>query len=122
MLSMADFKVKFQNDNESFDADFQNVQTITVGENAGQNGATFYPSVSADGVLSWTNDRGLPNPAPVNIKGNAPVRGVDYYTQEDVEYIINAVLAALGGGSGGETDDYNTAELDKAILDTMILE
>lgn len=35
----------------------------------GQNGATFIPSVSADGVISWTNDRELPNPAPVNIKG-----------------------------------------------------
>lgn len=34
-----------------------------------ENGATFTPSVSEDGVLSWTNDRGLPNPEPVNIKG-----------------------------------------------------
>ena len=35
----------------------------------GMNGATFYPSVSEDGVISWTNDRELENPAPVNIKG-----------------------------------------------------
>lgn len=35
----------------------------------GENGATFTPSVSSDGVLSWTNDKGLENPAPVNIKG-----------------------------------------------------
>ena len=35
----------------------------------GQNGATFIPSVSTDGVISWTNDRNLPNPNPVNIKG-----------------------------------------------------
>ena len=33
------------------------------------NGATFTPSVSADGVLSWTNDHSLENPDPVNIKG-----------------------------------------------------
>ena len=32
-------------------------------------GATFTPSVSADGTLSWTNDKGLANPAPVNVKG-----------------------------------------------------
>lgn len=32
-------------------------------------GATFTPSVSADGTLSWTNDGGLPNPQSVNIKG-----------------------------------------------------
>lgn len=35
----------------------------------GQNGATFYPSVSSDGLLTWTNDRNLPNPEPVNIRG-----------------------------------------------------
>lgn len=35
----------------------------------GANGATFTPSVSEDGVLSWTNDKGLPNPEPVDVKG-----------------------------------------------------
>lgn len=63
----------------------------------GQSGATFVPSVSAEGVISWTNDRELPNPAPVNIKGAkgdkgaagkngtngkdgyTPVKGVDYF-------------------------------------------
>lgn len=36
---------------------------------AGSTGATFTPSVSPDGVISWTNDKELPNPDPVNIKG-----------------------------------------------------
>lgn len=35
----------------------------------GKNGSTFTPSVSEDGTLSWTNDGGLDNPEPVNIKG-----------------------------------------------------
>ena len=35
----------------------------------GENGATFTPSVSTDGILSWTNDKGLENPPSVNIKG-----------------------------------------------------
>lgn len=35
----------------------------------GEDGATFTPAVSEDGVLSWSNDRGLPNPEPVSIKG-----------------------------------------------------
>lgn len=35
----------------------------------GTNGVTFTPHLSADGILSWTNDGGLTNPAPVNIKG-----------------------------------------------------
>ena len=33
--------------------------------------ATFTPSVSEDGTLSWTNNKGLPNPDPVNIMGPA---------------------------------------------------
>lgn len=40
---------------------------------AGKNGVTFMPSVSEAGVLSWTNDGGLANPDPVNIKGDAAV-------------------------------------------------
>ena len=35
----------------------------------GQDGTTFTPSISADGILSWTNDGGKENPASVNIKG-----------------------------------------------------
>lgn len=35
----------------------------------GADGTTFTPSVSAAGVLSWTNDGGKANPAPVNLKG-----------------------------------------------------
>ena len=33
------------------------------------DGTTFIPSVSEEGIISWTNDGGLPNPEPVNIKG-----------------------------------------------------
>lgn len=35
----------------------------------GDDGATFTPSVSAEGVISWTNDGGRTNPTPINIKG-----------------------------------------------------
>lgn len=42
---------------------------LTGGGGAGQNGATFIPHVSLEGVISWTNDKDLPNPDPVNIKG-----------------------------------------------------
>lgn len=37
--------------------------------NPGETGATFTPSVSDAGLISWTNDKGLPNPSPVYIKG-----------------------------------------------------
>lgn len=35
----------------------------------GQSGATFTPYVSDDGIISWRNDAGLPNPESQNIKG-----------------------------------------------------
>lgn len=35
----------------------------------GVKGTTFIPSVSSDGVISWTNDGNLPNPKPMNIAG-----------------------------------------------------
>ena len=43
-------------------------KTINIGAK-GDDGATFIPSVSDDGVISWTNDKELPNPEPVNVKG-----------------------------------------------------
>ena len=37
--------------------------------NDGAKGVTFIPAVENDGKLSWSNDGGLDNPSPVNIKG-----------------------------------------------------
>ena len=37
------------------------------GGGTGEDGATFTPSISDDGVLSWTNDKGLNNPASVDL-------------------------------------------------------
>ena len=33
------------------------------------HGTTFFPTVSAEGVLSWTNDGNQLNPTPVSIRG-----------------------------------------------------
>lgn len=47
------------------------------------NGYTFTPSVSPEGVISWSNNGNLPNPDPVNIKGpqgpqgNTGPQGID---------------------------------------------
>lgn len=40
------------------------------------DGATFLPQVSEDGLISWTNDKGLVNPLTVNIKGEKGNDGV----------------------------------------------
>lgn len=63
--------VPFSENGGRFNTNFGETSVI----HDGQNGATFYPSVSDDGVISWTNDRDLPNPPPVNIKGEKGDRG-----------------------------------------------
>lgn len=52
-------------------ADFESKAT-----NGYFDGATFVPAVSEEGVLSWTNDKNLSNPASVSIKGEKGNDGV----------------------------------------------
>ena len=98
---------------------------------AGNAGVTYTPSVSEDGVISWTNNGGLPNPEPVNIMGprgadgkdgangkdgkdgvngndgedgadgKTPVKGTDYWTAADKAAMVSDVLAALPTWNGG---------------------
>lgn len=65
----------------------------------GSNGVTFTPTVSSAGVISWTNDGGLPNPESVNIKGPA---GQDGINGQD-----GAPGAAAGFGTPTATVDAN---------------
>ena len=66
---------------------------IGSGGGSGENGATFTPSVSEAGVISWTNNKGLPNPAPVNIKG--PQGPAYTLTAADKAEIVSAVLGEM---------------------------
>ena len=50
------------------DPDLFNVGMSGSGGGTGLGG-TFTPSVSEDGIISWTNDNMLTNPEPVNVKG-----------------------------------------------------
>lgn len=60
----------------------------------GLTGPVFTPSVSAAGVISWTNNGGLPNPTSRNITGP---QGVSITGTERVS----------GTGAPGTTDTYN---------------
>ncbi len=86
------------------------------GGSEAKSGVTFTPTVSADGIISWTNDGGLDNPTPVNIKGPAgtngkdgqpgadgytPVKGTDYWTAADKAEMVSDVLASLPTWNGG---------------------
>lgn len=106
---------KFEAEGESFNACFEQLNSAfnaefsaSGGGQDGKDGATFTPSVSEDGVISWTNDRDLPNPDPINIKGEngvTPVKGIDYFTEEDVQEIAEraAEMVDVPEGGGGVT-------------------
>ena len=75
---------------------------------AGADGGYYIPAVDSDGNLTWTASQSdMPEVAGANIKGPkgdtgpagadgaTPVRGVDYWTEEDQAAMVNAVLDAL---------------------------
>ena len=64
-------KAKLQN----IDSELQSLINKATTLSNRENGATFTPAVSVDGVISWTNDKGLENPDPVNIKGEKGDKG-----------------------------------------------
>lgn len=99
------FDLKFIENESDLKMKFGNTQMI----NEGQNGATFTPSVSVDGVISWTNDKGLENPAPVNIKGkNGKDAIIDqtYNPESENAQSGKAVAEALVNVGGGGGSDY----------------
>lgn len=99
-----------------------NAGTVIKGDR-GDDGATFTPVIDESGNLSWSNNANLDNPITINIMGpigpkgekgdtgNAgpkgdkgdsgytPVKGVDYFTDEDKTELINTILASLPNAS-----------------------
>ena len=68
---------------------------------SGEDGATFTPSIDANGNLSWSNNKGLSNPETVNIKGDSgetPERGVHYWTETDISEIKSYLDDVIIGG------------------------
>lgn len=100
----------------------------------GSAGATFTPHISPDGILSWTNDMDLTNPEPICIRGmdgapgpagpagsqgpqgaegpagqpgadgRTPVKGVDYFTDEEIAAMHSGLLTRDGGTMNGSLD------------------
>ena len=81
------------------------VTSILNSGGPGENGATFIPSVSEEGVISWTNDKGLENPEPVNIKGIDGLDGMDGVGISNIE-------KTNGTGAAGTTDTYTITMTD----------
>ena len=70
-------------------------------------GATFTPSVDANGNLSWTNDKGRDNPATVNIKGPKGDAGA-------------AGVPGAAGVDGKDGSDYVLTSADRAEIAEMV--
>lgn len=82
----------------------QNV--IEMRDSGAFDGATFTPTVDSDGNISWTNDRGRPNPETVNITGPNGVSPVITITRLQGGYRLTI------------TDIEGTKSFD--IMDTIV--
>lgn len=73
----------------------QNVLNGVDGANGtnGTNGTTFTPSVSNAGVISWTNNGGLPNPASVDLASAAQGVFFAVYNVTTTAEILAAIQA-----------------------------
>ena len=54
-------------DNDNVTITMNDGRVIELGRVSGASGVTFIPHISDDMILSWTNDGGLENPAPVDL-------------------------------------------------------
>lgn len=101
-----------------------NAGTITAPQGPnGANGVTFTPSVSAAGVLSWTNNGGLANPSPINIKG--PKGDDAIITASDVENwgftknkgTVTYVAVKMNGTIKGKVTSSGEIDLGTVLTD-----
>lgn len=83
---------------------------VSQGQLKGDTGAVFIPSVSDEGVLSWSNDGGLENPAPKNIRGP---RGETGERGKAFEYsdFTSEQLEALRGPAGNTGNPGASADI-----------
>ena len=92
----------------------------------GKDGSTFTPSVSEDGTLSWTNDGGLDNPEPVNIKGpkgdkgekgdTPDTSGLQPKTDEALQTTDKTIVGGINEVNG-KADDAPTLALRKLYIE-----
>ena len=96
-------------------------------DNGEFDGATFTPSVSEAGLLSWTNDKGLPNPQSVNIKGpkGDPGSGGGYeppaggIPASDLSTDVQSALAKANSALQEVPSTYRTASAQDEIDNTQ---
>lgn len=82
----------------------------------GDDGATFIPSVSEEGIINWTNDKGYVNPLPIKIKGED---GATPHIDPDTKtWVINGVDTGILAET---TKDYDMLENKPSINGTVLM-
>lgn len=84
-----------------------------------QNVNVFVPSVT-ENILSWTNEAGLDNPDPVNIKGEQGKHGTDGANGKDGAAATVAIGTVTTGEPGTTASVINVGTDTAAVLDIMI--
>jgi hypothetical protein len=84
-----------------------------------QNVNVFVPSVT-ENILSWTNKAGLPNPDPVNIKGEQGKHGTDGANGKDGAAATVAIGTVTTGEPGTTASVTNVGTDTAAVLDITI--
>lgn len=75
----------------------------------GRRGPYYTPVLAADGTLSWVNNGGLPNPAPVNIAG-PPGQGLE------IQGVVETVQQLPTGAAQGDVWLVGTASPYEAFI------
>lgn len=92
------------------------------------DGATFTPHVSEAGILSWTNDKNLPNPDPIDLKefvvdpGDIPVTTMEIVTSEDAVDNVNSDEKLITpAGVKRIVDEYGAQNIDELLPEPIQL-
>lgn len=100
---------------------------VSQGQLKGDTGAVFTPNVSDEGVLSWSNDGGLDNPAPMNIRGPQGEKGdtgeaftYDDFTPEQLESLRGPQgNPGETGGQGEKGDPFEYSDFTPEQLESL---
>ena len=94
---------------------------INMRDSGELDGATFTPSVSSNGDLSWTNDRGRENPETVNVRGPNGISPVIQVT--DIQGGHRITITDVNGTRYVDVKDtiINTTEAVQKLIDDLFV-
>ena len=92
----------------------------TNAKNYSENVNVFVPSVSAEGVLSWSNKAGLINPPSVSIKGEKGDRGLQGVQGDMGAAATIKIGTVTTGAAGSNASVTNSGTASNAVFDFVL--